>query len=399
MPGPLQILIIGSDARLRDECVAALVTDAPPVVQYVADLRQAIESARSRQPALAIVEMDTDLARLRALVDDLVSASPATRVVGAFTPEVFAQDISESAFLIEALRAGVADFLRRPVSAVDLRFLVERLQRQPAASGAKVGKLIAFISNKGGVGKSTLAVNVAVGLARKYPGRVLLVDASLQMGVCAALLDLRPALSMTDASREHARLDEMLLSQLATPHESGLQLLAAPADAVEGAEVSEAIVARVLSLARRTYDYIVVDTFPLFDAVVMAVLDQADEAYVIMDNVVPTLLGIEKFLKLLDSIGFPQAKQRMVLNRYSRSGAAPLATDAALRLDRDIDVVIPLDRNIVTSANLGQPFLLCKYWFSRATRPLRKLVRDAEQRIQRTGDVSGDESTSANGAT
>ncbi len=352
--------------------------ETPPVVHYLADFRQAVEAARSHRPALAIAQMAPDLAQMRAFADELSAASPETRLVGAFKPEIFAHEVSESAVLIEALRAGVSDFLRRPISAVDVNLLLERLSRQSPTTPGRLGKVIAFMSNKGGVGKSTLAVNAAVGLALRHPGRVLLVDASLQMGTCAAMLDLRPGLSLADAAREHARLDEMLLRQLAIPHASGLHLLAAPADAVEGAEVSEETVSRVLSLARRTYDYVIVDTFPLFDRVVMAMLDQTDQIYVVLENVVPTLLGVEKFLKLLQSIGFPVEKQRVVVNRYSRrNGCLPLA-DAVERLDRNIDLVVPYDRGMVTAANLGHPFISGWRPFSGAARSLRKLVHDLE---------------------
>ena len=74
---------------------------------------------------------------------------------------------------------------------------------------------------------------------RALPEKVLLIDASLQMGVCASMLDLKPATTMTDAYHERDRLDETLLRQLATPHDCGLHLLAAPADAVEAAYIDE----------------------------------------------------------------------------------------------------------------------------------------------------------------
>ncbi len=381
MPNPLHILIVSSDARLRDECAAAVApVVGTPVVHYVPDFRRGVEAARSRRPALVLAEMTPDLGPLRAFADELAAAAPETRLVGAFKPEIFAHEISESAVLIEALRSGVCDFLRRPLSAVDLGQLLDRMFRQAAATTKRLGKVAAFMSNKGGVGKSTLAVNAAVGLAARYPGRVLLVDASLQMGVCAAMLDVHPGLSLVDAAREHARLDEMLLEQLAIPHTSGLHLLAAPADAVEGAEVTEDTISRVLSIARRAYDYVIVDTFPMFDRVVMAVLDQTDEAYIVLENVVPTVLGVDKFLKLLDSVGFPADKQRIVLNRYSRRQGSLRPADTEERLDRDVDLIVPFDRQIIAAANLGRPFISGRRPFSRAARRLRRLVMEVEHR-------------------
>jgi pilus assembly protein CpaE len=228
MTGPFQILIVAADPQLAPECEAALASlpGEAPVVHRVVDARQAVETARNRHPNLAVIEMGRDLARLKAIVADLAAVSPDTLCVAAFRPELFGHEVSESAILIEALRSGIRDFLRRPVSAVDLGQLVERLSRHDTRGPVHWGKLVSFISNKGGVGKSTLAVNTALGLALRHPERVLLIDTSLQMGVCAAMLDLSPTLTLTDAARERDRLDDLLIRQLASPHSSGLHLLA-----------------------------------------------------------------------------------------------------------------------------------------------------------------------------
>jgi pilus assembly protein CpaE len=375
MSGPFQILIVGSDPQIASECEAALASQADGLVLLRAtDARQAVELARSRRPQLAILEMGSDLSRLKAVVTDIAAVSPETLAAAAFRPELFGHDVSESALLIEALRLGVRDFLRRPISAVDLGQLIERFRCQAASGPARWGKVVTFISNKGGVGKSTLAVNTALGLARRYPERVLLVDTSLQMGVCAALLDLEPALTLTDAARERDRLDEMLIRQLATPHSSGLHLLAAPPDAMVAAEVDDDLISRVLTLSRRAYDYVIVDTFPMFDGVAMAVVDSCDQAYVVLENVVPTLLGIAKLLTLLDAVGFPRNRQRIVINRYVRHSGCLKPSDVALRLGRDVDHVVPYSRGLIAAANLGRPYVGRGWALSRCATRLNEIV-------------------------
>jgi pilus assembly protein CpaE len=376
MSGPFQILIVGDDPQIAAECEAALASHAgdAPVLYRATDARQAVEIARSRRPQLAILEMGSDLSRLRPVVTDIAAVSPETLVGAAFRPELFAHDVSESALLIEALRYGVRDFLRRPISAVDLGQLVERFRRQGSGGPARWGKVVAFISNKGGVGKSTLAVNTALGLALRYPEQVLLIDTSLQMGVGAAMLDLEPALTLADAARERDRLDEMLLRQLATPHSSGLHLLAAPPDAVVAAEVDDDLISRVLTLSRRAYDYVVVDTFPVFDGVAMAVVDSCDLAYIVLENVVPTLLGITKLLGVLDAVGFPRDRQRIVINRFVRHSGCLKPSDVALRLGRDVDHVVPYSRGLIAAANLGRPYLGRRWGYSRCASRLNEIV-------------------------
>jgi pilus assembly protein CpaE len=208
------------------------------------------------------------------------------------------------------------------------------------------------------VGKSTIAVNVACGLAKRYPEKVLLIDASLQMGVCASMLDLTPVATMTDAFHERDRLDETLLRQLATPHPRGLHLLAAPADAIEAAYIDDEIMARIVTLARRTYDYVVVDSFPMLDRVMMAVLDLSDQAYIVLESIVPTLLGGAKLLKLLDELGVSSERVRVVLNRYMNFAGNLKPSDVVRLLGRPVDHVIPYRKGVVISANLGRPYVL-----------------------------------------
>ena len=215
------------------------------MIHHASDVRQAIEAARSRRPQIALMEMGSDVRPLQAFAEEAALVSPETTVAAVFRPDGFGPDVSESAILIQAIRAGVKDFLRRPVSTQRTgRIAPPHRAARRREIAARMGRVVSFVSNKGGVGKSTMAVNAACGLAVRHPGRVLLIDASLQMGVCASLLDLTPATSLSDVVREADRLDETLLRQLAVPHTSGLHLLAAPADAVEAAEIDDEIISR-----------------------------------------------------------------------------------------------------------------------------------------------------------
>jgi pilus assembly protein CpaE len=303
-------------------------------------------------------------------------------------------DAAESGMLIETLRAGIKDFLRRPVSSSELEQLLARFRGEPIRAAARNGAVVSFVSNKGGVGKSTLAVNVACGLAMRYPDQVLLIDASLQMGVCASLLNLQPSASLLDAAREPQRLDEMLIRQLAARHESGLHLLASPNDAVEAAEIDDELMSRVLTLARRSYEYVIVDTFPLLDRVVVAVLDHSDRELVVVENVVPTLLGAVRLLSVLDGMGYPRPRRRIVVNRHASLPGGLKPVEIADRLGAEVDYVLPFDKNVIISANTGRPFIERARWMSRYGRALRRMIDDLDyfgkQRREHTAaDLNG----------
>jgi pilus assembly protein CpaE len=385
------ILVVSPDGKLQEELRLALsaLGERAPVPYFVTDMRAGIEAARSRQPELVLVEMGLNLAALKVFAAEVKSGAPGAMLAAAFRPEAIGNDISESAVLIAAIRCGVKDFLRRPISTTDLDQLLLRSQDHDVRTSSRQGAVVSFISNKGGVGKSTLSVNAAVVLARRHPGRVLLVDASLQLGVAASMLDLRPAATLTDAVRERERLDETFLRQLAAPHESGLHLLAAPNTAVEAAEVDDESISRVITLARRAYDYVIVDTFPLLDRVVVAVLDLSERTYIVMENVVPTLLGASKLIELLAGLGLPTERQRIALNRHAQVAGGLKPLDVANRLGRSIDFVLPYDKRVVMAANTGRPYGMRPSRWLGFGPPLVALARDVESLLDAPSPAGG----------
>ena len=199
----------------------------------------------------------------------------------------------------------------------------------------------------------------ACGLAKRAPDRVLLVDVSLHLGSCAPMLDLETPTTLASAAREHSRLDETLVRKLAVRHECGLHVLAAPVDAVEAAEIDDESLSRILTLARRSYDYVIVDTFPMLDGLIMAILDLSDRAYVIVQNAVPNVHGAAHFLPVLEHVGFPRERVRVVLNNNFQKCNATLKTrDVAARLNRDVHHEIPYQKKLITALNTGRPYIL-----------------------------------------
>lgn len=226
------------------------------------------------------------------------------------------------------------------------------------------------------VGKSTLAVNAAA-LARRYPDRVLLIDASLQLGVCALMLDVAPKTTIVDAVREKTRLDETMLRQLAGRHQSGLHVLAAPANAVDASEVDEESVYRVLNLARRAFPFVVVDTFPMLDSTVMAVLDVTDLGFIVMQGTAPSVVGMVKFLPMLKGLGFGEERQRLVLNHNYRNFSGNLKpADIEGRLDRELDYVFPYRKGVLIAANAGEPYIFHTHRYFGFGREMETLVDD-----------------------
>ena len=309
----LRVLIVGTDPSLEEELRNAMsrLPDRKATVYYVDTYREAVETARRREPNLVLIDIDRSAAEIATLAKDLQAQAPDAAIAAAFTPDRLDQGQSEGATLIELLRAQVRDFLRRPLAVTELRTALDRLFVRQVNTASPEGRVAAFLSNKGGVGKSTLAVNVATGLALRHPDEVLLLDTSLQIGTCAMLLDLKPTTSIVDAIRERDRLDKTLLRHLTLRHGSGLRLLAAPTDALEAAEVDDEAISRIVNMARRSFKYVVIDTFPMLDSVLMSILDVADAAFIVMQGMAPAVAGIARLLPVLEGLGLPESRQQI----------------------------------------------------------------------------------------
>src|SRR5258706_13723363 len=358
----LRVLIVGGDRSLEEEFRSALsrVPDRQGVIHFADTYREAVEVATRRQPTFILIEIDRDVGEVAALSKDLQELAPESAIAGAFNPDRLEQGQSESATIIELLRAQVRDFLRRPLSTTELRAVLDRLfSRLPGAAPVAQGRVSAFLSNKGGVGKSTLSVNVACGLALRHPDEVLLIDASLQVGTCAMLLDLTPTTSIVDAIRERDRLDRTLLRHLTLRHGSGLRLLAAPPDALEGAEVDDDAISRIVNLARRSFKYVIIDTFPILDSVMMTILDATDIAFVVVGGTAPVVAGIARLLPVLDGLGLNATRQRLILNYNYKSFLGDLKpADIADRLNRTIDYVWPHEPKGLEAMTTASPHIL-----------------------------------------
>lgn len=375
------VLILSSDEKLVEEAKLAFdaLGEEAPRFRIVREASQLFEVMRNQTISLVLVEFTEDPKELSSLVAQIRMSATQTPVAAILRPEGFPETVNESSALIDAMRSGVCDFLRRPLSTADLSRLLQQSEtaaRRTTGSARTLGRVVSFISNKGGVGKSTLATNAGVAIARQGRQRVLLIDGSIQMGVAAALLDLQPAATLTDLARESDRLDPTMVRQTAAVHSSGLHLLAAPADAVEAMEIDDLLIARIITLARQTYDVVIVDTFPMFDRVVIAALDLSDRVYIVLENVVPTLLGGVKLLSVLDRIGYPAERQSIILNRQQRVAGGLSVEDLAERMGRDVDHVLPFDKKVISAANCGVPIAMAALRFSGFSRSLQQLADD-----------------------
>ena len=269
--------------------------------------------------------------------------------------------------VLAALRAGVLDLLEPEAGAAEVTALLHRAVRSAAVHRRAVpveqtkaetpaGRVIAVVSPKGGVGKTTIASNLAVGLARSAPHGSVLVDLDLQFGDVASALAISAEHSVSDAVHGPARRDTMVLKTFLSAHPSGLYALCAPdsPDAAEGLTGED--VAHLLGQLASQYRYVVVDTAPGLSDHTLAALDQATDFVFVTGPDVPGVRGMRRELDVLAELGMHPLKRHMVLNGADFKAGVSLR-DVETALGTSVDVVIPRSRAVALSTNQGSPLL------------------------------------------
>jgi pilus assembly protein CpaE len=239
--------------------------------------------------------------------------------------------------------------------------------------GQTSGRVITVLSPKGGVGKTTVATNLAVGLALAEPNSTVLVDLDVQFGDVGSALDLTPQHVLTDVVRGAATGDSMVLKTYLTLHaETGLYVVCgvdnpADADGVTGDDVS-----RLLATLATEFRNVVVDTAPGLSEHTLAALDRTTDPILLASMDVPGVRGLRKELDVLDALGMFPGERFVAVNFADRRTGISVA-DVAATLGRDVDLVLPRSRAVPASVNLGVPVLQSGVR-DPITKPLRSLV-------------------------
>jgi pilus assembly protein CpaE len=283
-----------------------------------------------------------------------------------------------SLLLDEALDADVADVLLLPQLADNVVFALRKAAhtaRRSDGGRGRQGTIVTVFSPKGGTGKTVVATNLASALAKLEGKKTLLVDLDLQFGDAAIMLGVEPEKTIFDLVVAPGELDSEKLSGYTTHHPCGLEILPAPLRPEDAELVTEAKLARLLEVARESYDAIVVDTSPFFHGPMLATLDRTDELFLLCGLDVPTLKNVKLSLQTLELLSFPRDRIRIVLNRAnSKVGMKPSEVEDALGMK--LSHQVPSDRAVPVGVNRGKPVVLDDDGaeFSRALRALAKTV-------------------------
>ncbi len=259
--------------------------------------------------------------------------------------------------LMQAMRSGVREFLAHPVDTAALEATLKRIMEEQAPGEKSLErKLIVIMGSKGGVGTTTVAVNLGAQLARLSQKRVILIDLARPMGHVSLLLDLRSRFSVRDATGNLERLDSHFFNALLTLHEkSGLEVLAGVTDPDEWDDIQSSALLRVVNVAQSCSAHLVMDMGCDYSIHSRALLRMARMVMLVAEADVPALWTLEKHLTKLSTWGVEGDQCRVIINRYHRSDEDAIKAFEK-RTKRPVFARLPNDfRQVSEAINLGTP--------------------------------------------
>jgi pilus assembly protein CpaE len=390
MADQIRVLIVDDIPETRDHLSKLLGFEADiEVVGAAASGRDAIEMAAQLTPDVVLMDINMpDMDGISAT--ERLSAEVPTAAVVMMSVQ------GEADYLRRSMLAGAREFLVKPFSSDELTASIrqvytrerEKLSRivvQPAPAGAHAaqapvahpaavaaaphdgeerdgaepGRVVAVFGPKGGVGRTTLAVNLAVAAATELGQRTCLVDASFQFGDVGVLLNLNPKnKSVADLIPELESGEAESLEAFLVSHSSGIRVLLAPPSPEMAELITPHGAKRMIELLRMSHDLVIVDCMASFNDTTLAILDLADTVLTMLSLEITSIKNIRLFLEVAEQLGYGSDKVRLVLNRADSSLGIRVA-DVEHSIGRRVDHTIVSDgRSVVYALNRGVPFFL-----------------------------------------
>ncbi|GAA4694547.1 AAA family ATPase [Nocardioides nanhaiensis] len=302
---------------------------------------------------LVVLGPHLDLDTAVAVCEDLRVSRPAVSVVLVRT-EV------DVPVLTRAIKAGARDVVEVS-DATSIDAAVRRAHEVYTAlrgpgGAAHVGEIVTVFSPKGGVGKTTVAVNLALALTEQGARKVCLLDLDLAFGDVAITMQLFPTHSIEHAVGSEQTLDSSMLDGMLTRHPSSVMVLAAPTHPDVRERITPVLVSRTLKVLREEFDYVVVDTAPSFDDLTLTALDETDQCVLVATLDVPTLKNVKVALETLDTLHIAQGRRHLLLNRADDAvGLGPEKVEAILGMP--ISARLATSVEIAAATNAGNPIV------------------------------------------
>lgn len=301
---------------------------------------------------------------------------------------VVTSDVSAD-FLMRAMRAGVREVIPSSGGQVAIQEALTRViakRKQQLVTPHAEGKVLAFLSCKGGSGATFLAANLAYTLASEFGKRVALIDFNLQFGDAAIFVsDTHPPSNVAEVAQQIHRLDSSLLLASMFEAAPNFHVLAAPENPAHATDVRREHVQAIIQLAKKEFDFVVVDVPRSLDAVSVEALDLADTIFPVLQLTLPYVRDGKRLLGIFRSLNYPSSKIRVLVNRYEKGGELSI-DDLEKAIFEKVAYHIPNSYvAAAASVNLGIPIVK-----SSRSNPISKLLIEIAREFAHVEERPGD---------
>jgi pilus assembly protein CpaE len=347
--GAQTFLVVNDDSLAESTIRAAL--PATTSMRFVT-LRDALDSAAQlvadSAPSVVLVNCSSNAEWGLRVIGDMASIRPSRPIIALYSG-------NPNGFIDPAFRAGAEDLIVLPLPPEQLAFELQKIvsrRRGDAAIERQGGALITVLGPKGGTGKTVTSTNLAVALADSG-AKPLVIDIDLQFGDVGLALGLKPERTIYDLVQTGGSLDGEKIEGFAIKHFSGASALLAPTRPDQAAVVTTGFLRDLFTVARRTYDYVIVDTAPAFSPEVIVAIDAATHLCLVGMLDALSLKDTKIGLETLKQMGYSSDDVTLVLNRADSSVGISMS-DVYSLLKKDPDILVPSDRAIPRALTVGE---------------------------------------------
>lgn len=354
MADKLSIVVVDEDAAVRKMLKNQF--DLMKNVELVSEAKnidEAYDEVRRIKPDILILGLPKDYAKTLRSAERIKQEFPDTTIF-------VSSEVKTPESIISAMRAGASEFLSRPIDLDELKKAIEKISKikeQIKVQTPKISRIISVFSKKGGLGVTTLAVNLGVALSQMGEKKAALLDLDLQLGDVTSFLNLSPEYNIIDVCNKDGGVDEVKLQSCVTRHPSGVFVLAEPKNPAESESVSTSQINQILGHLKSMFSYVIVDTPHTFDPKTLEAFELSDHIILVTVPNVSSIRATKKTLGAFRDLGYAPDKVKVVVNRVSRKDRIRI-DEIEKTLSYPVSFVIPNNYPAVIEAiNTGIPLL------------------------------------------
>jgi len=309
---PITVIIIDKEDNSRHALKKIFESSGCKVINDFNNLNAGYNAVTDLKPDIVFIDMSENIDNSLETIEK-ISIHHRSCVIFVSSFE------SSTDIVIKSMRAGAREFLTKPIQPQDLDIALEKTKMllNIERKGDIPSRIFTVFSNKGGIGKTTIATNLAYSLAKVTGQKVAIVDLNLQLGDITTFLDVHPSFDISYVINNLNRLDEsFLLSTLEKYKDNNLYILADPPYLEQAEEITAEQISSVLNILKSVFPYIIIDTSSNFDSKTISCLDLSDNILLVSMINLPSIRNTQRCLDLFTRLDYNAEKIMLVINRY-----------------------------------------------------------------------------------